>query len=243
MEKSVAGLYSRSSRPSDLSDRSELDARFFFGLASRYALHSHYSCEGDQAMRARSLYLWALVSAVSVTDAWATNVAAGKPVTLNGAYGVMTCCWAPPFPLADGSTLTDGLSLPENSIWHTDTVWWDARNAASAFNSIVIDLLGTFSLYGFSIQADNNETYRFEYQDELDVWHTAWDAPDVGGFGMMTRSVDLGAPIVTDMLRVTAIGGDGFYAVSEIQANVPEPGTMLLLGGGLLGLAARRRRS
>jgi hypothetical protein len=145
--------------------------------------------------------------------------------------------------LADGSTLVDGLSLPETSIWHTDTVWWDARNAASASNSIEIDLLGTFSLYGFSIQADNNETYRFEYQDEFDIWQTAWDAPAVAGFGMMTRTVALVSPILTDSLRVTAIGGDGFYSVSEIQANVPEPGSVLLLGGGLLGLAARRRRS
>jgi hypothetical protein len=137
----------------------------------------------------------------------------------------------------------DELSLPETSIWHTNTVWWDAGNPASVSNSIVIDLLGIFSLDGFSIQADNNETYRFEYQDEFDIWQTAWDAPAVAGFGMMTRTVSLASPILTDSLRVTAIGGDGFYSVSEIQANVPEPGTMLLLGSGLLGVAARRRRS
>jgi hypothetical protein len=54
----------------------------------------------------------------------------------------------------------------------------------------------------------------------------------------------LTTPIITDELQFEAISGDGYYAVSEIQAfgsQVPVPPSLLLLGSGLLSLVGWRK--
>jgi hypothetical protein len=173
--------------------------------------------------------------------------------SLDGEYGVLTngCCgWNPAAPLAAGSTLVDEIFKPVATVWQDDTVWWDATNPDSADNAIEIDLGGHFLVKGFTVQADDNDTYRIEYLNASNVWVTAWDIPAVGGFGAQTRPnpfdendiFALGSPVVTDRLRFTATGGDGFYSVSEIKALVPEPGiaSLLLLGIVALSRAARR---
>jgi hypothetical protein len=48
--------------------------------------------------------------------------------------------------------------------------------------------------------------------------------------------------VLTDSIRIGAIGGDNAYSLSEVQVwgVVPAPGAFALLG--LAGLSARRRR-
>ncbi len=121
------------------------------------------------------------------------------------------------------------------------------------------DLSGSYTITGFSVQADDNDRYLLSYLDSS-AWVPIWTIPsemepgsaDLGGGGMQTRSVTLGSPIVTTMLRFEGVYSDGqifsdnWFAVSEIQAYgpsyVPEPTTMWLLGLGLVGLVEIRRK-
>lgn len=182
------------------------------------------------------------------------NVALGASVTLNGTYGKLRSPgsggWSE-LPVADASTLTDGIYRPAATDWNSGSVWWDSFASNSANNSIEV-FLGTWrTIIGLAAQADDNDSYRIEYWDGAG-WVKAWDIPAVGGYGLQARPnrldpsqiYTLAAPVSTDRLRFTATGGDGYYGVSEIQAfaAVPEPGTLGLLGLALAGVAASRRR-
>jgi hypothetical protein len=204
-------------------------------------------------MRIRNLLLIGAICLLG-SDASASliNIAEGAPVILNGQYGVLVdfCCgWNPAAPVAAASSLTDGIIQPAATVWQDGSVWWDAENPGSAANSLEIDLGGFFWLRGFSVQADDNDSYRIEVQDAADNWVTVWDIPIVGGFGLQSRpnpadpneAFLLGSAVYGDRLRFTATGGDEFYSVSEIKAFVPEPGSTGLLFLGLLGLAGAIR--
>ena len=209
--------------------------------------------KGGIPMLKRIALLSAFLSLPVAAQAEPINVAVGKTVTLNGVFGVLNnlCCgWDPLDPVAPAASVTDEVFLPASTVWQDGTVWWDATNLASASNSVEIDLGGTYDIIGFIAQGDDNDSYRIEYQNAALTWVTAWDLPIAGGFGQQTRpNVNdvseiflLGAPITTSRLRYTATAGDGFYSVSEIQAFVPEPSMMALLGLGVVAQAARRRR-
>ena len=173
-----------------------------------------------------------------------SNVALNKAVTLNGTFE--TGGWSGATHSAAGS-VADGLFLPENTEWDRGSVWWNASQPGAGANSIVIDLAGRYALTTFTLQADNNDTYRIQYNN-AGVWQTAVDFGAIGGYGLMTRKSGLLPTIFTDKLRITAIAGDNAFGVSEVQAfgvaaAVPEPATyaLMLAGLALLGFAARRR--
>jgi len=188
-----------------------------------------------------------------VTNA-TTNVVSDKLLVLNGDYGVLVndCCgWDPSDPLAPATSLVDGEFLPVSHTWQDNTVWWDAANPGSANNSIEIELMLDHFVEGFVVQVDDNDAYRIEYLDEANSWVSAWEISIVGGHGMQTRPnifdntevFALPKPIQTNRLKLTAVSGDGFYSVSEIQAFgglVPEPSAFAMCAIALILLLGAR---
>lgn len=146
------------------------------------------------------------------------------------------------------STITNGVFLAENTHWQNGTVWW-----FGTAETLTMALGGRFSISGFIVQADNNDTYALDYWTGS-TWALAWAVPTrTNGGGMSTRPgganhslfYTLPSSIVTDQLRFRATGGDNSYSVSEIQADgvrLPEPGGLLLGATALLGALALRRR-
>jgi hypothetical protein len=148
---------------------------------------------------------------------------------------------------ASPSTLTDGVFRPAGTQWQSGTVWWSGTSTV-----LQIDLDGPVELSGAIVQADNNDTYRLWYRDlATGTYAELWTVAAVGGAGMRTRPDPtdnteihfLPAPVITDAIRIAAIGGDGAYSLSEVQVwgVVPAPGAAAVLLAA--GRCARRRRA
>ncbi|MBI1302333.1 MAG: hypothetical protein GC172_00835 [Phycisphaera sp.] len=195
-------------------------------------------------MKTRSLLTTTIAAAVAASSA--AHVFAGDGIQ-NLALGRDVSIAAGTANGAALSTLTDGLFLPAGTHWQSGTVWWSGTE--SIFE---IDLGGTVEVMGAVVQADNNDTYRMWYRDlGSGSYVELWTVGAVGGAGMRTRPNPgnngeifyFGSSVLTDSIRIGAIGGDGAHSLSEVQAwgVVPAPGVMALLalGGGLV--RGRRR--
>ncbi|MEK6791908.1 MAG: PEP-CTERM sorting domain-containing protein [Deltaproteobacteria bacterium] len=184
-----------------------------------------------------------------------TNVAYNAPVTLNGTF--FSGGWGGGWVI-NKQTVTDGVFLPRTNQWDRGPVWWDSHSVSG--QNIQINLSGLYDISSFIAQVDDNDAYILEYWNTAsNAWNIAWNIPnyDAYGWGMLTRPdtynnttrYTLSSSIRTDKLRISGnmSSGDKYFAVSEVQAfgkavAVPEPATILLLGGGFAGLLALRKR-
>jgi hypothetical protein len=176
-------------------------------------------------------------------------------VTLNGTFfpsaDSIAAGWGPG-TVESGSALVNGVFRQQGDPvgqWNIGSIWWTGGegNVLNPGNNIVVNLGGSFLIDSLTVQADDNDNYEVDYlAPGSSTWQVAWQIPSPGGWGLTTSSTILSTPIDATELRVEVNSGDGFYAVSQIQATgtqVPDAGsTLSLLGMSLTGLVTFARR-
>ena len=171
---------------------------------------------------------------------WIAIGTSGQPGVLPAGNG-----WINGSTPSDQNAPVSGTSQPEGTQWNKNSFWWDANDYGPSTWTVSLD--GNYKLDHFIVQADNNDTYQLQYWNGSS-WADAWDIPGVPGWGLTSRDSGILPSITTDAFRFVATGGDGYYAVSQIEAfgaAVPEPSTWALMLAGFVGLgyAAFRRNS
>ena len=162
-------------------------------------------------------------------------------IVVQGNYGVLRpgAPWAS--TTSSPTAPVSGTPQPEGTTWNQGSFWWDQDVSPVTWT---VNLKRAYTINEFLVQADDNDSYLLQYWTGS-AWATAWTIPQVNSFGLVTRDSGLIAPITTDALQFTAISGDGYYALGQLEAlgGVPEPSTwaMMLLGFAGLGFAAYRR--
>ena len=108
----------------------------------------------------------------------------------------------------------------------TQTVYWDDEETI-----FTVDYYGLYEILGVTVQVDDNDDYRIEYSEDaveffpLLIFYVGYGETGLGIDTMSSMSGDPDfinvpefRPVLARYLRISASGGDGLYAVSELQA-------------------------
>ena len=169
------------------------------------------------ARRTRRRRCWLVLLAATAGAAGcrraARRAAAAGPAT----------CWPGVHPARSAGArnpdlITDGRSVPEGEEWGT------SAGAVLDGDRAYVDYdLGRAAPIGaVYVQGDNNDSYVVSVSDDGVNFRELWASPSVAGAGMRERVPTAWAPMAR-WLRVSARGGDGMYAVVELQAFSERP--------------------
>lgn len=170
-------------------------------------------------------------------------------------------------PFAHSADLIiDGVLPPRSTLFDdASNVWW--YGTAPSFT---IDLGELYTIGNLTAYVDNNDDYLIEYSEDGIAFASLFQFVIEDGLppfypGIEILTTDSGYPSLPDdlsvpayvgrtflpvdarFLRISAIAGDDYYAIGELQAfgvrAVPEPSTILSvsLAAVLVAAAARRR--
>lgn len=114
--------------------------------------------------------------------------------------------------------LNDGVAAHNGSFWKTELT----TQLESTRSFVVYDLGASRPITAAWLQADNNDTYEIDVSNDDQHFTIAWRALPVTGSGLQPRfSAALHAR--GRYVRIRAYGGDGAYALSEVQLFSQKP--------------------
>jgi hypothetical protein len=114
--------------------------------------------------------------------------------------------------------LTDGVQAPKGHGWNTEL----SAILTSRSGFIEFDLGSPKPIDSAYLQGDNNDTYVLSASDDGKAFREIWVAPPDDKPGMRQRWTS-GLGTRARYLRLTARGGDGSYAITELQVFSVKP--------------------
>lgn len=116
--------------------------------------------------------------------------------------------------------LTDNVIAPRGDFWKSEltTIFSSSESFAEW------DLGKPTPIVAVYLHGDDNDNYAVSVSDDGQTFRPLWEGRPVGGGGLQPRFAD-GLQGSARYVRVTASGGDGSFALSEIQIFSEQPGT------------------